>query len=611
MAMISLTASKGTLESRSNRWLGAIGRLRPGASFERAQRDVDGVARQLASLYPDTNRDRGVQLFSLQDSALGSTRQLLVALFAGVLLFLLIACANVINLQLVRATSRRREMALRIAVGAEGGRLFRQLLTEGLTLAAVGAVAGVTLAVWGLGALLPLLPVGALPAYVTPTVDWRVVTFAAGLTIVCGVVFGLAPALAVRKLTIADSLKEGARSAGSGIASLRRLGAQQLLVVSEVALALVLLVSGGLMLRSVRQQLAVEPGFRADGLVTAQMALPRGRYPAAARVQFVNALLTRIQALPQVERAAIGSDIPLGGGTTAGPMFIDGVTRDPVRSYRHRVTPDYFTALGIPLLAGRAFTAADRDSAPDVAIVSQATAHRFWPGRDPIGQQFRFGDQTGPKVTVIGVVANARFRDLTTDLAKSEPDIFYSFAQLPDADLSLAVRASGDEASVMGAIQREVNALDRGLPLYRVTRMTDLLAQQTATSRFGSSVLASFSAVALVLASIGIYGVLAFVIGLSRREIAIRLALGATTSRVVGLIVRQGMTLVVIGVVAGLVGAYYGTAALSTQLFGITATDPTTFTVVPLLLMAVALGATYLPSRAAAHVDPQLALKSD
>ena len=612
MAMISLTASKQTLESRGNRWLGAIGRLRPGASFDVAQRDVDRVARQLAALYPDNNRDRGVQLFSLQDSALGTTtRQLLIALFGGVLLFLLIACANVINLQLVRATSRRREMALRIALGAEGGRLFRQLLTEGLTLAAVGAVAGVTLAVWGLGALLPLLPAGALPPYVTPSVDWRVLAFAAALTIVCGVVFGMAPALAVRKLTIADSLTEGARSASGGIASLRRLGAQQLLVVSEIALALVLLLAGGLMLRSVRGQLAVEPGFRANGVVTAELALPRGRYPAAARVQFVNALLARIQTLPQVERAGIGADIPLGGNSNAGYMYVDGVTRDPLRSFRHRVTPDYFAALGIPLVRGRAFTTADRDSAQDVAIVSQATARRFWPGQDPIGQQFRLGDATGPKVTIVGVVADTRFRDLTTDLTTTEPDVYFSFAQWPDPDLSLVVRTSADETSVMAAIQREVNALDRGLPLYRVSRMTDLLDRQTATSRFGSTVLASFSAVALLLASIGIYGVLAFVIGLSRREIAIRLALGATTSRVVGLIVRQGMTLVVIGVVVGLIGAYFGTASLSTILFGVTATDPMTFAVVPVLLIAVALGATYLPSRTAARIDPQLALKSD
>jgi putative ABC transport system permease protein len=613
MMMISLTTPTSALESRSGRWLGAIGRLRPGVTIESAQRDVNAVARQLEAVHPETNRDRGVQLFSLQDNALGSTRQLLVALFVAVLLFLLIACANVVNLQLVRATSRRREIALRVAVGADAVRLIRQLLAEGLTLAAVGAVAGIALAAWGLGALLPLLPAGALPRYVDPTIDWRVVAFAIALTVACGVVFGLAPALAVRRLTIADSLKEGVRSAAGGITSLRRLGAQQLLVVSEIALALVLLVAGGLMVRSLRRQLGVDPGFRADGVVTAQLALPRNRYPVPARVRFVNELLARVQALPQVESAAVGSDMPLGGNTNAGTIFVDGVTPDPIRAYRHRVTPDYFATLGIPLLGGRSFTAADRDSAPDVAVISEAAARRFWPGLDPVGRQFRFGDATGPKVTIIGVVGTARFRDLTTDLTRStsEPDMFYSFAQLPDVDVSVVVRTSGDQVTVMAAVQREVSAIDPGLPLYRVTPMRDLVARQTATARFGSSVLGSFSVVAMLLAGTGIYGVLAFVIGLSRREIAIRLALGATRGRVIRLIVRQGMTLVVIGVVVGLVGAYYATGALSTQLFGVTATDPLTFAVVPLVLSVIALAASYLPSRAAARIDPQLALKSD
>jgi predicted permease len=289
------------------------------------------------------------------------------------------------------------------------------------------------------------------------------------------------------------------------------------------------------------------------------------------------------------------------------------VTPDPIRAYRHRVTPDYFATLGIPLLGGRSFTAADRDSAPDVAVISEAAARRFWPGLDPVGRQFRFGDATGPKVTIIGVVGTARFRDLTTDLTRStsEPDMFYSFAQLPDVDVSVVVRTSGDQVTVMAAVQREVSAIDPGLPLYRVTPMRDLVARQTATARFGSSVLGSFSVVAMLLAGIGIYGVLAFVIGLSRREIAIRLALGATRGRVIRLIVRQGMTLVVIGVVVGLVGAYYATGALSTQLFGVTATDPLTFAVVPLVLSVIALAASYLPSRAAARIDPQLALKSD
>jgi predicted permease len=612
MMMMSLTSSPGTLESRSNRWLGAIGRLKRGIDLESAQRDIDAVAAQLEASHPETNRQRGVQLFSLQDSALGKRRQLLQAIFVAVILFLGVACANVINLQLVRATSRRREMALRIAVGADAGRLFRQLLAEGLTLAAVGAAAGVTLAVWGLGALLPLLPVGALPRYVKPTIDWRVLAFAAAVTVVCGVLFGLAPALAVRRLTISDSLKEGARSAAGGIASLRRFGAQQLLVVTEVALALMLLVGGGLMARSLRHQLAVEPGFRADGLVTAQLALPRARYAGAARVQFVDQLLSRLRALPQVESAAIGSDMPLGGSSGA-PMYIDGITPNPIRYFRHRVTTDYFSTLGIPLVAGRSFTAADRDSAPVVVVISTAMARRFWPGVDAVGRRIRFGSETGLEATVIGVVGTARFRDLTTDLTArtSEPDVFVAFAQQPDADLSLLVRTNADQAALVAAIQRELSAIDAGLPVYRVASMTDLIAQQTSAGRFGSAALVSFSVVALILASVGIYGVLAFVIGLSRREIAIRLALGATRSRVVSLIVRQGMTLVGTGVAVGLVGAYFATEALSDQLFGVTATDPLTFAVVPLVLSVVALAATYLPSRAAAHIDPQLALKSD
>jgi len=613
MMMMSLNASPGTLESRSNRWLGAVGRLRPGVTLESAQGDLDAVALRLEAAHPETNRQRGIQLFSLQDSALGTTRQLLLALFVAVLLFLGVACANVVNLQLVRATSRRREMALRIAVGANAPRLLRQLVAEGLVLATIGALAGLVLAVWGLGVLLPLVPEGTLPRYVSPSVDWRVLGFTAALTIVCGVMFGLAPAATVRHLTIGEWLKEGARSATGGITSLRRLGAQQFLVVSEIALALMLLVAGALMIRSLRHQLAVEPGFRTDGVVSAELALPRGRYPPAARVQFVDRLLSRLRALPQVQAAAVGSDLPLGRTANGASLFIDGITPDPVRYFRHRVTPDYFATLGIPIVAGRSFTAADRDSTPRVVVVSTAMARRFWPGVDPIGRRVRFGDATGSEATVVGVVGTARFRNLTTDLtaATSEPDIFLPFAQLSDPDLSLVVRTSASVPTLISTIQREVSAIDPGLPLFDVEPMSDLVARQTATSRFGSTVLASFSVIALVLASIGVYGVLAFVIGLSRREIAIRLALGATQSRVLRLIVRQGMTLVAVGVALGLVGAYYATSALSTQLFGVTATDPLTFFVVPLVLAIVAFGATYLPSRAAARIDPQQALRLD
>jgi predicted permease len=614
MAMVSLTASPSALESRGGRWLGAVGRLRAGATMESAQRDLVRVGDQLATTYPESNRDRSVRLMTLQESALGTTRDLLIALFVAVMLFLLIACANVVNLQLVRATSRRREMALRLAIGADRARLFRQLIAEGLTLAAAGAVAGITLAVWGLDAFLPLAPDGVLPSYLAPAVDWRVLGFAAGLTMLCGLVFGMAPAVRAHGLAIGESLKEGARSAAGGITSLRRLGAQQVMVVTEVALALVLLFAGALMLRTLRSQLAVDPGFRADGVVSAQLSMPRGRYAPPVRVQFVNELLTRLRALPGVDAAAIGSDLPFGGNTNGATMFVDGVTDVPVRYYRHRVTPDYFATLGIPLLRGRTFNGMDRDSTPVVVVISEATARRFWPGQeDVLGRRIRLGDATAPEATVVGVVGTARFRDLTTDLraATSEPDVYFAFAQRSDVDLSLAVRTSGDPRTLVAALQREVNAIDPGLPIFQVTPMPELVARQTATGRFGSTVLGTFSLVALMLASIGIYGVLAFVIGLSRREIAIRMALGATRARVVSLIVRQGMSLVTVGVVLGVVGAFFVTAALPPELFGTSATYPQTFALVVTALLVVAVAATYLPSRAAAGIDPQQALKSD
>lgn len=612
MAMISLTGSPSLLETRNNRWLGAVGRLRPGVSFSQAQDDLDRVASQLASAFPESNTERGVQLFSLQDSALGTTRDLIVALFVAVLLFLAIACANVINLQLVRATSRRREMALRVAVGADAGRLLSQLVAEGLTLAALGAVAGVMAAVWGLGALLPLIPDGALPAYVHPSVDWRVALFTTSLTLACGVLFGLAPMLQARRLTLADALREGTRAAGSGIGSLRRVGLQQGLVVAEVALALMLLVGGGLLLRSLARQLAVEPGFRADGVATATIAIPR-TYPVARRVEIVDRLLDRLRAVPGVVSAAVGSDIPLGGDANASDLMIDGVTPEPIRYYRHRVTADYFATLGIPLVRGRTFGPADRADAPLVVVISDAMARRYWPNDDAVGRRLRLGNETGREATVIGIVGTARFRDLTSNLAApaSEPDVFVAYAQMPDADVSVIVRTTDNPATLLPAMQRELSAIDAGLPLYQASTLAEIVARQTATARLGSTLLGVFGIVALVLAAIGISGVLAFVIGSSRREIAIRLALGATAGRVVALVVGQGMRLVGAGLAAGLAAAYLASGLLASQVYGVTTTDPATFGAVTLVLLAVALAASYLPARAAARIDPQQALKSD
>jgi len=348
------------------------------------------------------------------------------------------------------------------------------------------------------------------------------------------------------------------------------------------------------------------------------MGLNFGRegYTQEQALQFQRQLLERIEGLPGVQAATIARDRPVSFGLLRS-VFLEGQEPAPggrgVLVQTNDIGPRYFETLGIPVVSGRSFTTADRDSAPPVIIVSSAMARRFWAGLDPIGRRVRLGDETSPQATVVGAVGTARFRDLTTDLSgpRSEPDIFVPFAQVSDVDLALVVRTSTSQESLIAAVQREVTALDASLPLFRVARMSDLVARQTAAARFGSTVLASFSVVAMVLAAIGIYGVLAFVIGLSRREIAIRLALGATQARVVWLIVRQAMVLVGAGLAAGLVVAYYATNALSTQLFRVSATDPATFAVVSLVLAAVALAASYLPSRTAAGIDPQLALKSD
>ena len=429
-----------------------------------------------------------------------------------------------------------------------------------------------------------------------------------------GVVCGLAPALTSGRQQLTDALKDGARSAASGLGRIRRVGAQQALVAAEVALALVLLIGAGLMMRSLARQLAVAPGFTADGVLAARVALPRQRYTPQASVAFAEQLAERLTALPSVRSASVSSDLPFTNNTSAGLLVTDRNEPEPIRYYRHAVTPGFFETLGIPLLRGRAFTAQDRDSTPRVAIVSEAMAKRIWPGEDAVGHRFRLGPgANAPEVTVIGVAATARFRNLTTDLAApgSEPDVYFPLAQRPDRDLEIAVRSRSGTVPSAAELRRELAALDPGLALFATQPLADAMRAQSGTARFGSLVLVTFSAVALLLAAIGIYGLIAFVVGLSRREIAIRMALGAAPRGVLGLVVRNGMALALGGAALGLAGAALGTRVLASQLFGVSATDPTTFATVTLAVLAVSLAASYLPARRAARTDPQLALKAE
>jgi putative ABC transport system permease protein len=578
-----------------------------------AQEDLSAVAARLAEQYPETNHERGVSLLSVQDNSLGNTRGLFTALFEAVLLVLLIACANVMSLQLVRATSREREIALRMALGATRWQLIRQLLTEGMVLAGLGGIAGVFIAFWCIRLLIPLAPAGLLPAYAQVSVDPIVLTFSLGLTVLTGLACGLAPLVKRGQSDLTDALRQGVRSSSSGLRRLRQPGLQQALVAGEVALALMLLIGAGLLLRDLRERLAVSPGFEAEGVLAARITLPRDRYPVEGRAGFAERLVARLQGLPDVVAASVSTDLPLRGNSNAATMVTDVPGAQVVRYYRHGVSPGTFGALGIPLLAGRGFTPDDRADAPLVAVVSQATARRLWPGQDPLGHHFRLGDETGPEVAIVGIAGSARFRDLTTDLAAPAAglDVYFPFTQRTGSDLEIAVKSRTGVPPSAGLIQSQVAALDPGLPLYLVAPLADAVRSQNAASRFGSLVLGVFSALALLLAAIGVYGVIAFVVGLSRREIAIRLALGAETGRVLRVVMANGMTLILGGIGLGVVGARLGAQVLRSQLYGVGVTDTLTFVAVTGMVTVVACVACWLPARRAARVEPQSVLKGE
>jgi predicted permease len=605
-AMVRANGGPQNLSERGNRWLGAVGRLRNGVRLEDAQRDMDRVAAQLARDFPESNRDRGVQLFSLRDSYLGSTRTLVLALFGAVGLFLLIACANIVGLQLVRATGRHREIALRMAIGANHRRLVQQLIVEGVTLALAGAFAGLIVAYWGLGGLTALAPAGVLPNYAQPAINLLAFGFALVVALGCGVVFGIVPALRASRLDLVGSLKEGVRGSANGF-SARRLSGQQLLVVGETAVALVLLIGAGLMVRSLQRQLAVDPGFDPQGVLRARLMLPQ-EYTHQRRLQLIDQLRARLGSIPSVRAVVVASDLPLSGSSNASFIYVPDVNAS-FRYYRHFVGPEYFAGLGVRLVRGRAFAVADRDSTPGVAIINESTARRFWRDGNPVGRHLRYGVPDGPDVTIVGVVADARFRDLTTPLATSEPDVYFPMAQLSTRNLHIAVRSSLPPERLAAAVRREVAEIDPTVPLFGVRTLGELLTQQTAQGRFGSAVLTAFGLSALVLAAVGLYGVLAFLVSLRRREIGIRLALGATSGRVLEGVISQGTMLAAIGLAIGVVAAFFSTRVIESQLFGVGARDPLVFIGAAIALLLVAVVASWVPARRAAGVDPQVALR--
>jgi predicted permease len=612
--MVSLTSAPGVVTSRGTRWLTVLGRLKPGVTVERAQDDLSRVAALLEAQHPDTNRQRGVQVLPLQEMLLGATGPLVTALFGAVVLFLVIACANVASLHLARTIARRRELAVRLALGASRWHLLRQLLAESLVLAAAAGAAGAIVAAWSLGAVTALMPAGALPRYVEAAVDPRALAFATLISLAAGALVAMLPAWTSARRDVIDAMKEGARSVAGGLGTLRRRSAQQLLVVGEIALAMTLLIGAAVMLRSLERQLQVPVGFNPAGLTVARISLPGARYAPPQRAAFAERLAAELAAVPGVASASVSSDLPFTGTSSASSLIPDaGSADDAVRYYRHFVTPDYFETLGVPILQGRGFSPRDSMDAPPVAIVSEASARRlFGAAADAVGRRIQLG-QTAPRVEIVGVAGNARFRDLTTDIlaTTAEPDVFFPFAQRTDRDIQLAVRSHDGSPVSIALLQTAVAGIDGGLPVYAVQLLDEALAQQTATARFGSALLSIFSSGALFLAAVGLYGLVSYVVGLSGREIAIRLALGAQARQVILVILGNGLALVAGGVLLGLAAAFLAGRALEGQLFQTTIADPAAVGTVAVLLVAVAALATLLPARRAAGIDPHTALRAE
>ena len=600
------------MTDRGSRWLAAVGRLVPGATETVAQEQLDAAAARLAEAYPETNRDRAADLLPLRDFYVGPVRSLLLVVLGGVGLLLLIAAANVANLQLVRAIERRREIAVRYALGAGRVPVARQLLTESVLLSLLGGIGGLMLAAVGLRALLPLVPAGVLPPYAAPGIDATVLGFGLVAALGVGAVFGLVPAFRASREAPATALREGRRAAT--LASGRRgPGGQRAIVVAEVALTLVLLVTAGLAVDSLRRQLALEPGFDAEGVLVSRVALSGEAYDAPARAAFADGLLEDIGGLPGVESVSAIRTGPMRGRNAASYIFratdpMDAEHR--IRFYWHPVTPGYFETLAIPIVEGRGFTAADRREAPGVVLVSEAFSEKVWPGESAVGKQVAFGGDTA---TVVGVAGNVRHRALTTDLMDpgEDPDVYLAFDQVTPGAFDLLVRTTGDPAALAGAVRSAVSDRDPSVVTFDVGTLASELAAQTAVGRMISSLLTVFAMMALAVAAVGLYGVLAFVVRGRRRELAIRTALGAAPRSILRLVVRQGVGLVAIGLVVGGVAAVVAGRVVAGFLFGVEPADPTILAVTAAALLTVSAVASYLPARQATRIDPRTALADE
>ena len=589
--------------ARSNHYLQVIGRLKPGITPEQAQTELNSIESQLTREYPRDYIGSDVKLVPLHSQVVGSFRSALLMLFGAVAFVLVIACANVANLLLARATSRRREVAIRSALGASGSRLLRQLVTESVALAIGAGLFGVLLAFAAIHLVKTLLPTN-FPRATDIHLNAAALLFTALVCVTTGVIFGLAPALESFKIRISESLKEGERGAEGFSRSRLRSG----LVISEIALALVLLIGTGLLLRSFSRLEAVDPGFRADHILTLEISLPDARYPDPQKAAFFAQLLNRVRSLPRVESAGAIGHLPLAGAIESYAMEVEGrapLPNEYANPDCHVVMPGYFQALKVPLLGGRFFEERDNLQSPHVLIINDIVARTVFPNENPIGKHLRMGFN-GFSGEIIGVVRHTN--DMM--LESADPEVYTPYLQAPFWNqLSLTVRTSSDPLALAQPIQELVRSMDQDEAVAKIRTMEDVTEAAVATPKFRTLLLASFAFTALLLGAIGLYGVMSYSVSQRRRELGVRMALGANRSQVIGLVLRQGVRLTLAGLAIGVAGALALTHLLSSMLYNVHPADPLTFVSVSVLLGAIALLANCLPALRAAKVDPMVALR--
>jgi putative ABC transport system permease protein len=600
-------------DHRGDRFLSVLAALRPGISLERAQSEMRIIADGMAREYPDMNAGRSVDLVPLREQLIGDIRPTLWMLMGAVVGVLLIACVNVAHLLLARAGAREKEIAVRTALGASSGRLIRQLLTESVLLAVIAGVVGLLVAYWGTWVVAKAAPAG-LPGDIR--MDWRVLAFTLGVSIVTGVAFGLAPALASARSNLNLVLRSGGRGGTGGRTRSR---VRDVLMVCEVAASAALLIGAGLLIRSLVRLQEVNPGFRADHVLTMQLSLPKARYPGLKVGLFYEQLLDRLGQIPGVQTSGICRFLPLSGNDASLNFQIEGQPRlgaaDQPRAKFRAASGGYFEALGIPLLAGRLFDRRDNQHTPKVVIINGTAARRYWPNDNPIGKRILSGLDEEQWSTIIGVVGDVKHAGLDLD---ANPETYYHYLQIPpevmnaaEPTMALVIRTSADPAAMISPVRQALRALDPSLPVFNVHGMQDLVQGSIAEPRFRTFLISAFAGLALILATLGLYGVVAYSVSQRTMELGIRVALGAQPGSILRLVVFRAVGLATIGLGIGVAVSLAGRRMISRFLFDISTADPITLGVTCLIILLVALTASLIPALRAAEVDPATALRAE